>query len=202
MHHGSDERLPTVESRALSAFGELAGEFCRLIEGHRGQAPGAFLGAVQLLLPQLYAAGLALPDLRVLFPSESDVAEAAEHAAPDAGEVEPDPDRGDDEDWSALFTSLGTLLGERNHYREVFDPFEPETEAEVMGSLADDLADIYRDLRAGLRKWQRGESGEALWEWRFGFQTHWGEHLTGALRAIHVLASTYDLGWPSAGGAA
>jgi hypothetical protein len=41
-----------------------------------------------------------------------------------------------------------------------------------------------------------------LWEWRFNFQIHWGEHLTGALRALYSLSSTYELDWPKKSGAA
>ena len=58
------------------------------------------------------------------------------------------------------------------------------------------LAAMYRDLRAGLLKWERGEAGEALWEWRFGFENHWGKHATGALRALWARAAWHDENWP------
>jgi Domain of unknown function (DUF5063) len=134
-----------------------------------------------------------LPPTDILFSEENteDADDAGEDPMPSS-----DPDHGEHEEWSQLYASLGALIGERNYYREIFDPFEPLTETEVTGALADDFADIYRDVRAGLRKWQRGESGEALWEWRFNLESHWGEHLTGALRALYVLSSTYNLGWP------
>ena len=76
--------------------------------------------------------------------------------------------------------------------RSLRSPDSPE----VTGSLADDIADVYRDLRTGLRKWQRGESGGALWEWRFNFEAHWGQHADDALRAIHSLSAWHDHPWP------
>lgn len=65
-------------------------------------------------------------------------------------------------------------------------------EAPVNLSLADALADIWRDLRSGLDALGSGNPREdVLWEWRFDFRTHWGLHAVEALRALHqrVLAS-------------
>jgi hypothetical protein len=114
------------------------------------------------------------------------------------GEAANEPDQGrlGTDEAAALCRSLGVLIGERSFYREIYDPFESLTEPEVAGSLADDFTDIYRDLQDGLAKWDRGETGEALWEWRFNFENHWGEHLTGALRALYILAARYEFNWP------
>ena len=59
-----------------------------------------------------------------------------------------------------------------------------------MGDVADDLCDIYRDILPGLRYWEAGgEEGHAavVWEWRFGFITHWGRHAIAALGLLHFL---------------
>jgi hypothetical protein len=184
---------PAVHAPALGAFAAIAEEYCRLIEERHTVGREHFLLGMHALLPRLYLAGLLLPPTDILF-SDEDTEDADDTA--EAPEASSDPDRGEHEEWSQLYASLGALIGERNFYREIFDPFEPLTDPEVTGALADDFADIYRDVRAGLRKWQRGESGEALWEWRFNLESHWGEHLTGALRTLYVLSSTYDLGWP------
>jgi hypothetical protein len=78
---------------------------------------------------------------------------------------------------------------------EVFDPYAEPPEAVVLGSLADDVGDIYLDLADGLELWAAGNLAAAVWEWRFGLESHWGQHLTGALRAIHALALKHDLGF-------
>ena len=71
-------------------------------------------------------------------------------------------------------------------YGEVFDPLVLPPEVPVIGSIADDVIDIYREIVTGLRAYQSGNRAGALWEWGIGFHSHWGEHATGAIRAIHA----------------
>jgi hypothetical protein len=89
----------------------------------------------------------------------------------------------DDEEWRAVFAAAGRLP--LDFYGEVFDPLAVPPEQPVLGSIADDIADIYRDVVGGLRELQAGRRAQASWEWGFGFQHHWGEHATGAIRALH-----------------
>ena len=70
-------------------------------------------------------------------------------------------------------------------YLEIFDPYENPAEP-VMGHLTDDIGDIYRDIARGLILFNRGQHDEALWEWGYNLQIHWGEHATGAIRALHA----------------
>jgi hypothetical protein len=70
-------------------------------------------------------------------------------------------------------------------YSQVFDPTVTSTEAPGIGSVSDDLADIYRDVATGLRAYERGDRAGAVWEWSFGLHSHWGAHATGAMRALH-----------------
>lgn len=71
-------------------------------------------------------------------------------------------------------------------YWEVFDP--RELDEPVGGSLTDDLVDIYRDLRRGLSL-AIGSLSDAVWEWKFSFETHWGNHATDAIRVLHRVAT-------------
>ena len=85
-------------------------------------------------------------------------------------------------------------------YRKVFDPYAEPIDSELVGDVIDDLGDIYRDLQRGLEHWRNGRVAEALWEWRFNFQIHWGEHATSALRALFALSAWRDIPWPSGTG--
>ncbi len=77
------------------------------------------------------------------------------------------------------------------HYGDVFEPLTLPTEGLGVGDVADDLADIYRDLLSGLRACDSGDRAGAVWQWRSSFWTHWGRHATGAARALFVwLASS------------
>lgn len=181
-----------MQHPALASFALLAVRFCSLVEDRESHSAESFLSGIHPLLAQLYAAGLGLPSTDVQFGEELyDAGNEVSDFPP-----EPDPDGMPHEEWHPLFDALTAKLGERCFYREVHDPYDPPEQSEVTGSLADDLVDIYRDLRTGLRKWQRGESGDALWEWRFNFEAHWGQHVVDALRAIHSLAAWHDLAWP------
>ncbi len=78
-------------------------------------------------------------------------------------------------------------LGIHDFYFEVFDPFE---EAElVVSSVANDLGDIYVDLREGIDLLKDGNPSDALWAWRSSYATHWGDHAVDALRALHRIAT-------------
>ena len=70
-------------------------------------------------------------------------------------------------------------------YKQVFDPTEITSQGPVMGSLSDDLADIYRDVVTGLRAYEHGELAEAVWEWSFGLHIPWGAHATSAILALY-----------------
>lgn len=90
---------------------------------------------------------------------------------------------------------IANLLAGQSLYWEVFDPYEQDKP--VTGALDDDLADIYRDLKEGLLVSSgigAADIEEATWHWRFLFLTHWGDHLTDALRALHrVLCALHDV---------
>lgn len=50
------------------------------------------------------------------------------------------------------------------------------------GDTADDLAEIYGDLKLGLLQWRRGDEqsfASAVWQWRFSHSSHWRQHALG-----------------------
>jgi hypothetical protein len=188
---------PNIDHPALSAFARIAEEYCAVVEAHETLDAQPFQQALHLLLPRLYATGLELPSTDILFKPDENGRDDDDGAEP-ADEQGADPDRLDQSEMRTLFDALTSKFGEHCLYRAVYDPYDPPEEPEVMHSLADDVTDIYRDLRCGLQKWRRGESGEALWEWRFGLENHWGTHATGAIRALHARAAWWEATWPVA----
>ncbi|MCR4723107.1 MAG: DUF5063 domain-containing protein [Eubacteriales bacterium] len=70
-------------------------------------------------------------------------------------------------------------------YWEVFDPYVDEDP--VCGDLIDDLSDIAADLTKGMREYETGRYGNAVFEWKHGFCSHWGQHVVDALRALHAV---------------
>ena len=72
-----------------------------------------------------------------------------------------------------------------NRYWMVFDPLEAKADDTVYGTLFDDLSDIYRDIKYGLRLFEEGHVEQAVWDWRFNFKNHWGWHLLEAQKVVH-----------------
>jgi hypothetical protein len=161
---------------AVAEFAHIAEALCDAIADSRRSGLDR-LRIIHGLLPRAYAAALALPLSPV----------ADERPPADAGRADTLP--------SGL-NGLADVLGGRCSYREVFDPYSEKEEGEVVGDLIDDFQDIHRDLSSGLTLWREGKTADAAWEWRFSFETHWGEHATSAIRALYALSAWRDVPWP------
>ena len=158
----------TKPGHTVESFARVARRYCEWAEGDLGE-PLEELRRARLLLAELHLAAVQLPPL--------------------GGAGENEAARSSHDEWSGLFGKFASLP--LNGYWDVLNPLE---EAEpVFNSLADDLSDIYRDVKAGLSLYDGEHHGDAVWEWRLGFQTHWGQHLVGAQRALHEYLSEEDL---------
>jgi len=99
--------------------------------------------------------------------------------------------------------NLISKLGRASFYWEVFDPTYTEEEGKPgqgwkisdkepsQGWLVDDFSDIYADFKEELYKIDEIGTDksieDALWQLKFGFNHHWGNHCINALRALHYL---------------
>ena len=183
----------------VERFAELAAAYCALIERSTAIPADLVLHEAHWRLPELYSAALRLRDV---WTTPDDLEDDDDSEAEDGDDRLPptrlgeDPDTISGDEWMRLWRSLSSHLGDRKFYREMFAPYDFEEAEPVVGDLADDLADIYRDLLRGLTKWRRGEYADAAWQWQFQFAAHWGEHTTSAIRALHALAFDHDFGPP------
>ncbi|MBL8022252.1 MAG: DUF5063 domain-containing protein [Leptospirales bacterium] len=162
--------LATRQLSAVSSFVVSVERFCDLIE-HTSELPvHEFLKRISASMSQLYALALDLPDVYLrsnsgLPPSESGLFEAA----------------------------LTAYLGPYNFYNISLAPRDIQNPELAVGSLADDLGELYSDLHRELVYYRSDDLGKlehAIWSWKFGLHAHWGEHLTNALRYIHYLLYT------------
>lgn len=143
----------------------LAKRYCDLIGTATGQG-GAWLREVADLLPRLHAA---------IASAEADYY-YIDHLDP----VDLDAR-------FELYTILRGLLGDRDSYWLEFDSASEGLGA-MTGSLADDLTDIYCELKQGLRLYEL-DPGYALAAWSSGYEQHWGQHLIDAERHLAMLAA-------------
>ena len=144
---------------------DVAKAYCDLIERTaRTKPPEGWLAEVAALLPRINAAVASL------------------EPGPQGGySASPDMDARFD-----LYARLHDLLGELDAYWLEFDTVGDETCRS--GSLADDLTDIYCELKSGLDQVRRASSShgtrKAMANWRTGYRQHWGRHLMDAQRHL------------------
>ena len=160
---------PMDPESVVSRFIDVAERYCSLLDSDPLPEREVLVRQAAALLPELYLGALEL--MQVPVPEHDlDEDQLVSH-----------------EDWHALFKRLGGVLGDFNYYWEVFDPYVDEDK--LTSSLADDLSDVYRDVKEGLLKFRgvgvEADLGKAMDEWRESFRIHWGGHLVDAMRAIH-----------------
>jgi len=151
-------------SRVIPEMVDLAQKYCELIEAS-GPQVGSWLRDVAEILPRLQAAVMSLDG----------------HEPAGGVTLIPDLDIRFE-----LYGCLRDLLGERDGYWLEFDRVG-DSHA-MTGSLADDLTDIYCELKHGLRSMDTGRD-RAVQGWHTGFAHHWGRHLADAHRHLSSLAA-------------
>ncbi len=146
----------------------LAAHYCELVDGlDRGDAN--WLHTVANLLPRLHAAvaALNLPEPQNGHHPSADLDARFE-----------------------LYSQIRNMLGARDGYWMEFDVAGDEQN--MSGSLADDLTDIYCELKNGLQCIE-GEPEKAVEGWHKGYHLHWGQHLVDAERHLYELRARNQL---------
>jgi len=150
---------------------ESAREYCGLIED-TDEYSDVWLMRLLELLPRLHAQISLLSDVRLELdlPCEADLDVRFE-----------------------LFSHLHALLGERDGYWLEFDGMPGGAQA-MTGSLADDLTDIYCELKNALRLVDVDlDPVIALQGLSQGYRVHWGQHLVDAERHLYSLQARDQL---------
>ncbi|MBX3215757.1 MAG: DUF5063 domain-containing protein [Labilithrix sp.] len=163
---------PVPFSSAVAGFVRAAESFCKCVTSAGTVTVIERLEHARRELLALYSAGAMLPNAERVTERE-----APRYPVP--------------EGWPGF--------EEHEVYWEVFDPYEESVP--VAGSLSDDILDVYGDVRRGLWHWEKGNMADAVWEWRFSFDTHWGDHAVDALRALHRACRRVVDAQTSSGGA-
>jgi hypothetical protein len=169
---------PSNESVA-NRFGSVAQRFCAIVDAAPRLDKIEFLVQVYRILPELIGEAIHLPHVE-LGDDEDQVYESSlRQFRAKARMIE--------KEWGQLYDSLKEKLGDWDLYWQVFDPTK-DNEA-IHGTLADDIADIYRDLKEDINLMESGQVllRDIIFDWRVGFYSHWGKHAIDALRTIHFL---------------
>lgn len=189
----------------IAVFADALSRYIDLIDSCGPMTPRALLLALDVMLPELYAASRKLPTLDAWFDYEDGDDAASASEAEFVNEL-PDIEPPDDVEAIDRYFRLGRKLGMADSYSEVFDPYRKlsssaewsRTEEPTTASLADDLSRLY-DLGAWLPLFRAGSTAAvaaAAWQWRFGFDDSFlGEAITGAMRAVWSLLYVHEDLW-------
>lgn len=169
----------TDDTAAAAAFAEAAAQYCRLIDGLRKGKRARFYARLEAVLSELH---------RTILPLRAKVA--------GVDRSEGQSRRMDHKQWQKLAGMIGKAVGPDTvalfkWYRQTpGNDGWVEWKGTRIDMLDDDLADIYRDVHDGLCHWRTGVPShrvEAVWIWRFHFESHWGEHLFNAMMTTHAI---------------
>jgi len=153
-----------MNAEVTKQMAQLASSFCALVERFDDCQLEAWLEEMADLLPRLH---IAVNDLG---PSE----------AINVYEQSIDYDARFD-----LFTRLYNVLGERNGYNYEYDGVDGQR---LSGTLADDITDIYFDLKQGLHILEENPL-QAARDWQHSYEFHWRHHLIDAERQLGKVES-------------
>ena len=172
-----DKFLRTSE---LSDFLDAARSYCSFIETNKTENPKEFLLSVQQYLLSLYSNVTKLPIIDSKYDSINQF------------------DFYDTENKDII-----SLINDRIDYPYYWHNFDPTDEDEmenVGGDLVDDLENIYNDIKRALLLFDSDTieaKGNAIWQFKFDFDQHWGNHCADSLYAIHyfIKGDRYKYGW-------
>ena len=159
--------MKDADTDPIAAFATAAEEYCDWAEAAPADAWAEAHRARQLLM-ELLRRAIELPDVFSEVPETTGVG---------------------DEEYRRTYERFGALPF--NFYSECFDPLIVPAETPVIADLADDLADIWRDVKGGLMLWYAEATHGAAWHWRFHFESHWGHHATAAVYALQAWFSQH-----------
>ncbi len=171
-----EEEQKIIYSRKVIEFAASANEYCKYLDGSRDISGIEILKVMQRLLPFIYLRATLLPMLEPLLEdgNEKTVTEF---------------------DYTRMNENLLSKLGNNDPFPVLVAEGDP-ADGLYTGSIAENLSDIYQDLRNFIVSYKSGNEevmNDAVWEVLMNFEEFWGKKLLTVLSAIHdVLYSEAD----------
>lgn len=160
----------SVSSKNVMEMLTVANEYCHFVEKAYNYETRDILEYMQKILPLLYLKGCLLPSIEVSVP------EANEKFVTE-------------ENWEIIFNELRDKFKPKDDYW-VIDHSDFKFSEPDKVSLADNLTDIYQDLKDFVLLYAKGTIAakeNAVRDCKFYFETHWGYSLVQAQKYIHDL---------------
>lgn len=159
----------TIYSSAVIDFITVAAEYCVSLEKQEPVARKEFLEKTTKLLPLIYVKASLLPKIE-----EDEDTLLQDYVS--------------EEDYNFVQNKVWSILKDKDEYLEVFSPELQFSEAPVVATISENLADIYQDLKNFIAVYaDRNEEcmQAALFKVQDNFKTYWGQKLVNAMRPLH-----------------
>lgn len=147
-------------------------ECCAFLEQNDNLNEREFLDRALLLFPLLYLKTRMIPAI-----DEEQIDDNA-YLTPHVTETE----------YEQLKATLSEKMGEQDEYLETFHPDMPLSDAPIIASISEDLADIYQSIKDLVANYAIDNDQVrllAIKEGRDAFYDYWGQKALNALRAMH-----------------
>ena len=159
----------TLYAASVIDFITVSAEYCVTLEKTDPVGKTEFLSKITKLLPLIYVKASVLP-------------------AVEEDEDEMLQDYVTEEDYNFVQNKVWSILKDSDEYLEVFSPELQFSEAPVVATISENLADIYQDLKNFISVYaDRNEEcmNSALYKVQENFRTYWGQKLVNAMRPLH-----------------
>lgn len=161
----------TVFASETIEFVTVAVEYCIFLERFEGQDVKEFTSKLTKILPLLYLKAQLVPEVK----------------DEDLGELE---SAVTEDDYNFILAKATAAMGQYNDYLEVFVEDMRYSDEPILAHIAENLADIYQDIRNFVAVYERGVEEHmygALFTCLENFKNYWGQTLTNVLRALHAV---------------
>ncbi len=181
-------------------FADLVSQYVNIIDSKFDMPRIDFLLIIHRLLSKIYAAGATLPSVEST-KTEVGINKTLAETMLKINKILKEPARQNLSERTDLFfkrmKKIKKLLGKYDGYWHIFDPIdEKEKDDPTYYCISGDLAEIYDDLKKGLKLWNLNdpiEKERAMSKWQRDFDIHWGHHAIIVLRVIHRRIEEYFL---------
>lgn len=166
-----DKIKEVVYSKDTLEFVTVAVEYCIFLERFEGLTSKEFVDRLTKILPLLYLKAQLVPEVE-----EQDFEVAADVV--------------NEEDYNFILDRATAIMGKDNDYLEVFVEDMQYSAEPIIAHIAENLADIYQDVRNFAAIYERGVDEHmygALYICMSHFKEYWGQTLTNVLRALHAV---------------
>lgn len=158
-----------VYSHDVLEFVTVAVQYCAFLEQEEATERKKFVDTILKLLPLLYIKGALIQKYE---PIEDVTLQ----------------DYVTEENYDIVRNNIAYIMGEQDDFLDVFVEDMKYSEAPILCTISENLADIYQDLKNFVSAMKDGMEEimeEALFVCKCNFETYWGIKVANTMRALH-----------------